>query len=49
MTPGPARRGVVVRVAQATNLAADLFISIHHDSVPEGFLKSGSTRQAAAI
>jgi N-acetylmuramoyl-L-alanine amidase len=40
VTPGPARRGLVVRVAQATNLTADLFISIHHDSVPERFLKS---------
>src|SRR5215216_2746675 len=40
VTPGPARRGLVVRVAQATNLAADLFISIHHDSVPERFLNS---------
>ena len=40
VTPGPARRGLFVRVAQATNLTADLFISVHHDSVPERFLKS---------
>jgi N-acetylmuramoyl-L-alanine amidase len=40
VTPGPARRGLFVRVNQAANLTADLFISIHHDSVPERFLKT---------
>jgi N-acetylmuramoyl-L-alanine amidase len=40
VTPGPAKRSLFVRVARAANLTADLFISIHHDSVPERFLKA---------
>src|SRR5215208_1203481 len=40
VTPGPAKRSLFVRVAHAANLTADLFISIHHDSVPERFLKT---------
>jgi N-acetylmuramoyl-L-alanine amidase len=40
VTPGPAKRGLFMRVARATNLTADLFISIHHDSVPERFLQT---------
>ena len=37
-TFGPARAGLLERVARANALRADLFISIHHDSVPQ-FLK----------
>lgn len=40
VTPGPARRGLFARVARATSLSADLFVSIHHDSVPERFLET---------
>jgi N-acetylmuramoyl-L-alanine amidase len=40
VTPGPAKRGLFMRVARAANLTADLFISIHHDSVPERFLQT---------
>lgn len=40
ITPGPARAGLVARVARANNMAADLFISVHHDSVPEWFLEA---------
>jgi len=40
VTPGPAKRSLFMRVAHAANLTADLFISIHHDSVPERFLKT---------
>lgn len=39
VTPGPARAGLFARVARANALPADLFISIHHDSVPEWFLE----------
>ena len=38
ITPGPARAGLFARVARANNMPADLFISVHHDSVPEWFL-----------
>ena len=38
VTPGPARAGLFKRVARANALPADLFISVHHDSVPEWFL-----------
>ena len=37
-TFGPARAGLVERVERANALRADLFLSIHHDSVPQ-FLK----------
>ncbi len=37
-TFGPARAGLRERVARANALRADLFLSIHHDSVPQ-FLK----------
>jgi N-acetylmuramoyl-L-alanine amidase len=37
-TFGPARAGLVERAARANVLRADLFLSIHHDSVPQ-FLK----------
>jgi N-acetylmuramoyl-L-alanine amidase len=39
VTPGPARAGLFKRVARANALPADLFISVHHDSVPEWFLE----------
>jgi N-acetylmuramoyl-L-alanine amidase len=38
ITPGPARAGLKARVARANNLPADLFLSIHHDSVPDWLL-----------
>jgi len=37
-TFGPARESLFARVAAANSLGADLFLSIHHDSVPQ-FLK----------
>ena len=39
LTEGKARRSLVKRVAAANNLPADLFLSIHHDSVPNKFLE----------
>jgi N-acetylmuramoyl-L-alanine amidase len=39
LTEGKARRSLVKRVTTANNLAADLFLSIHHDSVPNKFLE----------
>jgi N-acetylmuramoyl-L-alanine amidase len=39
ITDGPARQSLFQRVARANSLAADLFLSIHHDSVPDMFLK----------
>jgi N-acetylmuramoyl-L-alanine amidase len=38
ITDGPAKIGLTKRVARANALSAELFISIHHDSVPQ-FLK----------
>src|SRR3984893_16851029 len=38
LTEGKARRSLVKRVAAANNLHADLFLSIHHDSVPNKLL-----------
>jgi N-acetylmuramoyl-L-alanine amidase len=35
ITDGPGREGLVKRVAVANNSRADLFLSVHHDSVPE--------------
>jgi N-acetylmuramoyl-L-alanine amidase len=40
ITGGPAIPGLVQRVAAANKSAANLFLSIHHDSVPEAFLKN---------
>ena len=40
VTPGPARPGLFARVARANQWPADLFISIHHDSVPDWFLEA---------
>jgi N-acetylmuramoyl-L-alanine amidase len=37
LTTGPSRPGLLKRVVRANRLAADLFLSIHHDSVPEPF------------
>ncbi|XIA65184.1 N-acetylmuramoyl-L-alanine amidase [Bradyrhizobium sp. TZ2] len=39
VTEGKARHSLVKRVAAANNLRADLFLSIHHDSVPNKFLE----------
>jgi N-acetylmuramoyl-L-alanine amidase len=39
ITSGPTQRGLGQRVARANNLGADLFLSIHHDSVPDKFLE----------
>ncbi len=40
ITAGRSFAGLAQRVARANSLPADLFISIHHDSVPERFLDS---------
>ena len=39
LTEGKARRSLVRRVAAANDLQANLFLSIHHDSVPNKFLE----------
>jgi N-acetylmuramoyl-L-alanine amidase len=39
VTEGPSRKGLVERVKRANALGADLFLSIHHDSVPNKFLE----------
>ena len=39
LTEGKARASLVRRVAAANNLPAGLFLSIHHDSVPNKFLE----------
>ena len=39
ITEGPSRQALAERVARAKALAADLFLSIHHDSVPTRFLE----------
>jgi N-acetylmuramoyl-L-alanine amidase len=39
VTEGKARRSLVKRVAAANDLGANLFLSIHHDSVPNKFLE----------
>jgi N-acetylmuramoyl-L-alanine amidase len=39
VTEGKARPSLVKRVAAANNLHASLFLSIHHDSVPDKFLE----------
>ena len=38
ITEGPAGKGLLERVRRAKELAADLFLSIHHDSVPDKLL-----------
>jgi N-acetylmuramoyl-L-alanine amidase len=40
LTEGRARSSLVKRVAAANNLSANLFLSIHHDSVPNSFLEN---------
>ena len=40
LTVGKARSSLVKRVAAANNLHANLFLSIHHDSVPDSFLEN---------
>jgi N-acetylmuramoyl-L-alanine amidase len=40
VTEGKARRSLVKRVAAANDLHANLFLSIHHDSVPDKFLEN---------
>jgi N-acetylmuramoyl-L-alanine amidase len=40
VTWGKARPSLAKRVATANNLHADLFLSIHHDSVPDSFLEN---------
>jgi N-acetylmuramoyl-L-alanine amidase len=40
VTDGPARKSLFDRVARANASSADLFISIHHDSVPDSFLQT---------
>jgi N-acetylmuramoyl-L-alanine amidase len=39
ITEGPSGKGLVERVNRANALGADLFLSIHHDSVPDEFLE----------
>jgi N-acetylmuramoyl-L-alanine amidase len=39
LTEGKARASLVRRVAAANDLSASLFLSIHHDSVPNKFLE----------
>ncbi|MDP3690920.1 MAG: N-acetylmuramoyl-L-alanine amidase [Bradyrhizobium sp.] len=39
LTEGKARRSLVKRVAAANGLQAHLFLSIHHDSVPDKFIE----------
>ena len=39
ITEGPATKGLVKRVTVANNARANLFLSIHHDSVPDSFLE----------
>lgn len=39
LTEGKARRSLVRRVAVANDLQANLFLSVHHDSVPDKFLE----------
>jgi N-acetylmuramoyl-L-alanine amidase len=40
VTEGRARKSLAARVARANALGPDLFLSIHHDSVPNSFLEA---------
>src|SRR5262245_11277603 len=40
VTDGPARKSLFRRVARANAASADLFLSVHHDSVPDSFLEA---------
>ena len=39
VTHGKSRKGLFERVAHSSKASADLFLSIHHDSVPDKFLE----------
>jgi N-acetylmuramoyl-L-alanine amidase len=39
ITEGPSRKGLAERIKRANALGTDLFLSIHHDSVPDRFLE----------
>src|SRR5262245_6840213 len=39
ITEGRSRKGLAARIKRANALGADLFLSIHHDSVPDKFLE----------
>ena len=39
ITEGPSRKALAERVKRANTLGADVFLSIHHDSVPDKFLE----------
>jgi N-acetylmuramoyl-L-alanine amidase len=39
VTEGKARKGLTERAVRASSSSADLFLSIHHDSVPDRFLE----------
>jgi N-acetylmuramoyl-L-alanine amidase len=40
VTAGPAMKGLFERVRNANAMQADLFLSIHHDSVPDRFIEN---------
>jgi N-acetylmuramoyl-L-alanine amidase len=40
ISEGPSRKALAERVKRANALGADLFLSIHHDSVPDTFLEN---------
>jgi N-acetylmuramoyl-L-alanine amidase len=40
VTSGPAMKGLIARVRNANAMQADLYLSVHHDSVPEHFLEN---------
>ena len=44
VTADPPPRGLVKRAARANRLPADLFLSIHHDGVPDSFLEKMGVR-----
>jgi N-acetylmuramoyl-L-alanine amidase len=37
---GPGKRSLYTRMARANRLAGDIFLSIHHDAVPDSFLEN---------
>ena len=39
VTAGPAKKGLIIRTSRAAERNPELFISVHHDSVPEHFLE----------
>ena len=47
ITEGPSRQALAERVKRAKALAGDLFLSIHHDSVPTSSWKNGSSRASS--